>query len=387
MTKRAEQLTAWIDEAGPELAARSARHDADNTFVTENYTALKEQGMFSALVPEDLGGGGVTHGEMCELLRRLGRHCGSTALAVSMHQHLVAATVWRHRQGLPGRPLLEKVASGELVLVSTGARDWLASNGEMTKVDGGYRLKAHKVFASGSPAGAMLLTSAPYEDPDDGWQVLHFGVPFSADGVRIDETWDAHGMRGTGSHTVVIDGAFVPDEAISLRRARGEFHPAWNVILTVALPLISSAYLGVAEAAAEMGRKFGRKSGDVTMAALVLGEMENELTMAQIAQESAIGLANDYDFQPTAELSSAILARKTIVAGAARRTVEKASEVAGGPGFFRTVGLERLLRDVRAAHFHPLPEKKQQLFTGRLSLGLDPIESEESGTGGSSKAA
>ena len=41
-------------------------------------------------------------------------------------------------------------------------------------------------------------------------------------------------------------------------------------------------------------------------------------------------------------------------------------------------GRERLLRDVRAAHFHPLPEKKQQLLSGRLSLGLDPIESEES---------
>ena len=103
MTNRAEQLTAWIDEAGPELAARSDQHDADNTFVTENYAALKEQGMFSGLVPDDLGGGGVTHGEMCGLLRRLGRHCGSTALAVSMHQHLVAATVWRHRQGLRGK--------------------------------------------------------------------------------------------------------------------------------------------------------------------------------------------------------------------------------------------------------------------------------------------
>lgn len=385
MSDRAERLAQMIADEGPELARRSAEHDSDNSFVAENYALLKEHGMFSALVPEDLGGGGVSHSEMCELLRQLGRHCGSTALAVSMHQHLVAATVWKHRRGEPGQALLEKVAANELVLVSTGGRDWLGSNGEVTRVDGGYRVSAYKVFASGSPAGAMLMTSAPYEDPDDGWQVLHFALPFSADGVRIDENWDAHGMRGTGSHTVVLDGVFVPDDGIALRRPRGTLHPAWNVIIGVALPLIGSAYLGVAEAAAEIGRRFARKSDDVPLAAVLLGEMENELTMAQIAHESAVALANDYDFSPSAELSSAILARKTILAGAARRCVEKATEVSGGPGFFRSVGLERMLRDIRAMHFHPLPEKKQHLFTGRLSLGLDPIDLGE-GTSDSKKS-
>jgi hypothetical protein len=34
---------------------------------------------------------------------------------------------------------------------------------------------------------------------------------------------------------------------------------------------------------------------------------------------------------------------------------------------------ERLLRDVHGAQFHPLPEKRQHLFTGKLALGQDPI--------------
>ena len=37
--------------------------------------------------------------------------------------------------------------------------------------------------------------------------------------------------------------------------------------------------------------------------------------------------------------------------------------------------LERLLRDVQAAPFHPLPEKKQLEFSGRVALGLSPIGS------------
>lgn len=60
--------------------------------------------------------------------------------------------------------------------------------------------------------------------------------------------------------------------------------------------------------------------------------------------------------------------------GASQRVVEHAVEAAGGPAFYRRTGLERLLRDVRAGHFHPLPAKQQLRFTGRRLLGLTPIE-------------
>ena len=55
------------------------------------------------------------------------------------------------------------------------------------------------------------------------------------------------------------------------------------------------------------------------------------------------------------------------------QTVEKAFEVVGGGALFRSVGLERLLRDLHGAQFHPLQEKRQHLFTGRVALGLDPV--------------
>jgi len=54
-------------------------------------------------------------------------------------------------------------------------------------------------------------------------------------------------------------------------------------------------------------------------------------------------------------------------------TGEKALEVAGGGAFFRSAGLERMLRDLHAAQFHPMQEKRQHQFTGRLALGLEPI--------------
>jgi len=46
-------------------------------------------------------------------------------------------------------------------------------------------------------------------------------------------------------------------------------------------------------------------------------------------------------------------------------------EAAGGAGFYRKTGLERIFRDVQAARYHPLQEKAQARLAGRLALGLD----------------
>lgn len=370
-------LAATIDALARDFARRAAEHDENDRFVEENFRALRERKVFSAAVPRELGGGGVSHREMCAALRTLARACSSTALSLSMHQHLVAAQVWNHRHGKPGKALLEKVAAGELVLISTGANDWLSSAGTVEKVEGGFRVTARKIFASGCPMGSLLITSAPWEDPKEGWQVLHFPVPLSAEGVRIEEDWRALGMRGTGSHTVHLTNVFVPEAAVGLRRPRGTFHPVWSVVLTVAMPLITSVYVGIAEQAATLAREHARKkvqagSVDPVLPQLV-GEMENSLTTAQLALDGMIALANDYDFEPKVETASAVLARKSIAIRACVETVEKALETTGGAGYFRATGLERLLRDVHAGQFHPLPEKRQQQFTGRLALGLDPV--------------
>lgn len=369
-----------IDRLGPVFAERLREHDDNDTFIAENYADLKAIGFLSAQVPSDLGGGGVSHSEMCDLIRQLATYCSSTGLATSMHQHLIAAAVWNHKHGKPGQVLLERVAREQIVLVSTGGNDWLGSGGSMERVEGGYRVKAFKPFASGSPAGAVAMTSAVYQHPEEGAQVLHFPMPLDAEGVRIEENWVAHGMRGTGSHTIVFDGAFVPAESVALARPAGGFHPVWAVVLTVALPLIAAAYVGVAEAAATIARQRARKRTDDPVVPFLLGEMENQLSIAQLALADSVARANNWEFEATLENGNAALIRKTLAVRASEATVAKAIEATGGSAYFRSTDLERLMRDVRAGDFHPLPEKRQHQFSGRVSMGLDPVTGEPLGT-------
>ncbi len=366
-------LPALADLLGPKFAEAADERDREARFAAENYQSLGDHKLFSAMVPADLGGGGASHSEMCAFLRTLARHCSSTALSLSMHSHLVAAAVFNHRAGRPGKALLEKVAANEAILVSTGANDWLASNGEATRTDGGFHVTAKKPFASGSPMGDVIVTSAPFNDPQHGWQVLHFPVPMKSQGVSLAGDWDTFGMRATGSETVIFERVFVPEEAVVLRRPRAAYHPVWDVILVVALPLIMAVYTGIAEAAAKTATRQAQKRADDPATPFLLGEMSNHLTAAQLAFDDMVRLANDWQFAPGPALSSAMLSRKTIAAQAAIATANKALAVCGGAGFHRKLGLERLLRDVHASQFHPLNEKRQQLFTGRLALGLDPI--------------
>jgi alkylation response protein AidB-like acyl-CoA dehydrogenase len=361
-----------LDTLAPAFSERAAAYDKNDAFVTENYAEMRAAKLFSILVPQELGGGGLPYSEACALIRGLAQCCGSTALTFSMHQHAVATALWNYRHGKPGEALLRAVAESEKVLVSTGANDWLNSSGALERCEGGYRLTANKPFASGCAAGDLLVTSGRYDDPVAGRQVLHFSVSMSADGVSIDRVWQTMGMRGTGSHTVVLDKVFVPEKAITLRRPCGEYHPFWNVILTVALPMFCSVYVGMAEAAAEKAVTFASARGDDGVNAAAIGELLTELATAQIALQSMVANANELDLEPIVEHANRALIRKTIVANAVRHMIDTALEATGGAGYFRRLGLERILRDMQAAQFHPMPARKQHRFTGRLAMGLDP---------------
>lgn len=353
-----------------EFGAGAADHDANDSFVFETYQRLKDEGFFKALVPVEFGGGGATVTEVCEAIRRLGAGCGSTALAFSMHSHLVAVAAWRWRnQKAPTEGLLKRVAGEDIVLVSSGGSDWLKSAGTAVKSEGGFLINARKMFSSGSPAGDLLVTSAVYDDPDAGPTVLHFAVSLKAPGVTVLDTWRALGMRGTGSHEVVLKDVFVPEASISGRRPQGKWHMLFHIISMIAFPLIYSAYVGVADGARAKALEIARKKPDNGNLAYLVGEMENASAATAMAFDQMVQCAETGT--PGPEMTSRVMIARTLVAKAAIETVERAMEVVGGASFYRDLGLERAFRDVQGARFHPLQEMPQLRYTGRVALGLD----------------
>lgn len=361
---------ARLAKLAPRIAERAARHDETDTFVADNFQDLKEEKFFSVGVPAEFGGGNASFAELCEIVRLLAHSCGSTSLALSMHYHLLAGLVWKWRHlGAPLEPLLKRVAKEELILVSTGGADWLHSSGLAEKVEGGFRVTARKIFASASPVGDLLLTSAVHDDPQAGGTVLHFAVPLKAPEVTIASNWRTLGMRGTGSNDIMINGFFVPESSIVARRPRGKWHPALYLAGKMALPMVFCTYVGLAEAAVTIALREVRPKSSLPETQFLAGEMESELFALHLAHKRIVELGAEA--APGPQTTNGIVMARTMIARSAIKTIELAMQLVGGRSFYRELGLERLYRDVQGARFHPLPEKAQHQFTGRLALGLD----------------
>jgi acyl-CoA dehydrogenase len=176
-------------------------------------------------------------------------------------------------------------------------------------------------------------------------------------------------MRATGSDDIVLDDVFVPEAAVSVRRPKGRWHRLYHTIVLIALPLIYSVYVGVADSARRIALAEAARRRDDPAVQTTAGELDTELAGARIALQRMLDLAGSA--QPAPEVTNEVLMARTLVARSAIRAVELAMELAGGRAFYRRTGLERRFRDIQAARYHPLPEAAQRRHSGRMALGLD----------------
>jgi len=357
-----------LDKIGPELEEQGRVCDREGTFVSSNLTLLQRLGFFALGVPAELGGGGADFAQMCAMLRAVGRWDGSTALTLSMHSHQVMVPEWKRRtMGAPTEGLLKRVAEEGVRLVSSGGSDWLPGSGRAERVDGGYKITARKVFSSGSPEGHILMTSAVYNDPEKGPQVIHFPLPMKSEGVKVLSNWDTMGMRGTGSNDVEIDGVFVPDAAIAATRDPDVWHFLFHLISMLAMPLVYSVYAGIADGIRENALEQVRKKRSDPALLMAVGEMENAYVTLNLAHAAMVECGND---KPSEETTNKVMTLRNLTGKAAMDVASKALDCASGAGFFRAAGIELRFRDMQAARFHPLQDRVQQFYSARMALGL-----------------
>ena len=360
-------------ELGSIFARRANETTDEDKFVEDNFELLKSSRLIEAGVPAELGGGGAEIDELAAMLRTLGRHCGSTALAFSMHTHQVAIAAWRwkYQKVATVEALLRRIARERILLVTSGGSDWIAGSGKAERVDGGYCIIGRKAFASGVPAGDVFMTGAILEHEGEPPTVLHFGIPLNSPHVRILDTWRTLGMRGTGSHDLLIEGHFVPDAAIAARRKAGEWDPLFEVIATISMPLIYSVYLSVAESARDIAVSLAKQKQATRYITELAGRMDTELTAARLAHGSMLAAVRLN--APSADTVNQVMTGKQLVTRHAIGAVELAMQLAGGVGFYQSVGLERRFRDIQAARYHPLQSGPQGEFAGAIALGL-PVD-------------
>ena len=218
------------------------------------------------------------------------------------------------------------------------------------------------------------MTSALYHDPQAGPTVLHFAVPLKSPGVKVLDNWRTMGMRASGSNDIVLDGLFVPEVRFRTS-AKGKWEPFFNVIAVIALPLLMSVYLGVAEAARDLAlQQVSAKRDDADVWYLV-GEMENALVTGQMAVQGMIELCADYAFAPDIATANALFIRKTIAAQSLLSPSRRHWRWSAGAVCSAAWVWSAWCATCTGPSSTPCRAKRQHRFTGRAALGLDPAGS------------
>jgi alkylation response protein AidB-like acyl-CoA dehydrogenase len=285
--------------------------------------------MLALAVPAELGGRGATISQTALVMRQLAHHCGSTALAMSMHQHSTAFLAWRYRQGMPGaEAVLRHIATDVLVIVSTGGADFTRPRGHAVRVTGGVRVSGRKIFASQSVAGTLMSALFPVDD-DGGRRVLSVTIPLDDPGVTVHDNWNTLGMRGTASNDVTVTDVFVPDELVGPDRPYGVIDPPLQLIGSFAVPIISAVYLGVAESAFDAAVAAAATKSTDPVVQRAIGLMSTRLRVAAWALDGALRAVGD-DPQPSMDTFAAVLAAKREIALAGVDVCDLAMEADGG---------------------------------------------------------
>lgn len=191
-----------------ELArATAADSEARSALVPEAVAAIVERGWFKAWVPREFGGLELDLEAGLRLFEAAGWADGSFGWSVmigagggvfaGLMREATAHAVFDRR---------------EAVIAGSGN-----PRGRAERVPGGFRVNGRWAWASGAPwattfTANCVVTEGGVPVEGAGGGPLIRAMAFEPGQVRILETWDANGMRGTASHDMEVVEAFVPEE-------------------------------------------------------------------------------------------------------------------------------------------------------------------------------
>jgi acyl-CoA dehydrogenase len=269
-----------------EVASRHADDvDVNARFPHEAVNALRRERLFTAGVPQELGGAAAGMVQLATICETLGRSCASTAMIYAMHAIQVACLV-RHRaeSSFFARYLVELVENQGLIASVTSE---VGVGGDVRSSVAGIERRAGRLsiikdattISYGATADALLLTarSSLAAPPSDQVLVLLQRKDYA---LEQTGTWDTMGMRGTCSPGFRVTAGASEEQILSGRFAE----IANQTMVPFSHILWSSCWLGIATAAVTRARSFVRrqarsKPGSVPPTALRLAEVSSALQL------------------------------------------------------------------------------------------------------------
>ncbi|MEV4625693.1 acyl-CoA dehydrogenase family protein [Micromonospora sp. NPDC049523] len=381
--------TGWGDVSGDlpadalaEIAARAEQADRQGRPSGRSLSLLRSLNWPGLAVPEKFQGGGAGLIRCCAAQRALAASDPALAIGVNMHLFSVGLMVehWRRRTDTSWL-LMEAIASQNRLLASAFAEPHLGGSTTRSTLVAEPVAKGWRVSGRKRPcslAGQADLVCLQVQTPADPPTVLVALLPTSAPGLRVIEDWDAMGMRGSASDTLLLEDCFIPRELVFYEAPAGSEQDDVFAAGVIWFALTSTAcYLGLARAAL-------RHAGDMLRESHIahLGYSRAELPSYQAAigdpvadlltlDAACFDVARRMDegTDPN-QLVGAALAVKQQAVRVVPAAVSAFAEACGGASYARSLPLERLWRDAQAIRFHPPTPVATRQYLARRALGI-----------------
>ncbi len=200
----ASRLLAAILDLAPELAARAMEIETARRIPADIIDRLRQIGLFRSLLPRSHGGLELSVPEVLPLIEALSAADGSVGWVAMIG---TASQMFYTRAP---RAVYDEIFQSDVFVIGVGTP---AGHGE--PVHGGYRVSGRWPFASGCQNAQWL--AGHFVVYKDGVPVMSEGRPLMravalpAKRWRIEETWQASGLAGSGSHHVILDDVIVSE--------------------------------------------------------------------------------------------------------------------------------------------------------------------------------
>jgi indole-3-acetate monooxygenase len=364
----------------PRILAERERIETGRRLPEELTRELAQQGFFRLFLPQAYGGLDLAPTEGLAVLEELGRADASAAWCVwNGNTHWIAAQL--SAEGM------KKVHAKADVVTANSTR----ASGVAEAVPGGFRVSGRWSLVSGCELGAwMVLLCVVHEGGKPrlgpaGAPETRFVVVPSSD-CRIIDTWTVGGLRGTGSHDVVVSNVFVPashaagfTDPYVLPELRYRFPPFCRVI-----PGLGAMTLGIARTAISSLTELAvdkqlQRSQQILRenhgAQIRVAEAEALVRSARLYLYDAVDrlwrTVLDTGAAPIEMRADARMAAWHAVFSSAR-AVDLMYAAAGATALYTSSPLERAFRDVHAITQHIGVHSRVMETAGRVLFGLEP---------------
>ena len=343
--------------------APTITRDADEIERTRRLTgpvvsALIENGLYRALLPQSLGGAEAPPEVFMQVLEEIAKADASTAWCLG--QCAVCAMTAAY---------LDKDAANEIFNTAPGILAWGAIANEVHVVPGGYRITGRWDFASGSRQASWLGAHVQVVEADGTRRLTPSGAPeirtilFPVTSATMYDVWDVIGLSGTGTDSYSVENLFIPEKFAALRdnfSALREKGPLYGITTYTMFGLgFGAIALGVARATLDAATELARGKASVGLKAMrensavqgLIGRTEGNLRAARAYLYGSAAEAWR-DLTLTGKLSedhrAALRLASTWTIHQAAAVVDTAYHMAGATAVFRANPFERRFRDMHA---------------------------------------